>query len=207
MWCSTWDEGTGFVGEGHFLPDRTVEYRGYRGLHKGFGIWTQGVTVGRVRWTDYDSATCSVARTVEIVSDRWTVLILRDVFNRVRRFDELADHLGVPRDILTKRLSRLVAAGILERVPYQQAGRRTRYEYRLTAAGDELRPLILALKDWGDKHLAGPAGPPMSLAHLGCGGRVRVEVRCEQDHVITDPHDLDMAPTSAAKLAGGHRAG
>ena len=179
----------------------------YRDLHKGFEIWTQGVTVGPVRWTDYDSATCSVARTVEIVSDRWTVLILRDVFNRVRRFDELADHLGVPRDILTKRLSRLVAAGILERVPYQQAGRRTRYEYRLTAAGDELRPLILALKDWGDKHLAGPAGPPMSLAHRGCGGRVRVEVRCEHDHVITDPHDLEMAPTSAAKLAGGHRAG
>src|SRR5690348_13077097 len=107
---------------------------------------------GGVKWSDYDSSFCSVARSVEVLGDRWTMLVLRDVFNGVRRFDDLSRHLGIARDVLTKRLASLVDEGVLERRPYQEPGRRTRYEYRLTQAGLDLRPVLIALIEWGDRY-------------------------------------------------------
>jgi DNA-binding HxlR family transcriptional regulator len=137
-----------------------------------------------MRWADYDSRTCSVARTVEVLGDRWAMLVLRDIFNGIRRFDELSAHLGIARDVLTKRLATLVEEDLIHRVPYQEPGARTRYEYRLTDAGRDLRPVLLALIAWGDKYRAEPVGPPAQLFHAECGAPVRVEVRCEAGHEI-----------------------
>src|SRR3982751_3153860 len=94
---------------------------------------------------------CSIARTLDIVGERWTLLILRDAFNDVRRFEDFAAGLPVARNILTDRLQTLVAHGILERRRYQE--RPPRYEYRLTAKGMELYPVLIALLQWGDRHL------------------------------------------------------
>ena len=101
---------------------------------------------------DYDGQNCSIARTLEVVGERWTLLIVRDVFLGYRRFDQLQEHLGVARNVLTDRLCRLVDEGILERVPYCE--RPVRYEYRLTAKGLELNVALAALRQWGDKHLS-----------------------------------------------------
>jgi DNA-binding HxlR family transcriptional regulator len=118
----------------------------------------------------YDSQTCSVARTLELVGERWTLLIVRDAFLGVRRFGDFADRLGVARNVLQDRLERLVEAGILAKVPYQE--RPLRHEYRLTAMGRDLWPSIVALLQFGDKYLAPEAGPPMLLTHRDCGGQL-----------------------------------
>jgi DNA-binding HxlR family transcriptional regulator len=118
----------------------------------------------------YESQTCSVARTLELVGERWTLLIIRDAFLGVRRFGDFAERLGVARNVLQDRLERLVETGILEKVPYQE--RPLRHEYRLTDMGRDLWPSIVALLQFGDKHLAAEAGPPMLLLHRGCGGEL-----------------------------------
>jgi DNA-binding HxlR family transcriptional regulator len=152
-------------------------------------------------WIDYDSQTCSIARTVDILGERWTVLILRDLFNGVHRFEDLQRHLKVARDILAKRLNTLVEAELVERVAYRETGARTRYEYRLTAAGRDLRPVLVALMDWGNKHTAGEAGPPMLLEHLDCGATVHAALVCEKGHRIKQESSLNLIPQPAAKLA------
>lgn len=141
-------------------------------------------------WTDYDSETCSIARAMPIVGERWTLLILRDIFQGVHRFDELQRHLKAPRDVLTKRLKTLADAGVIEKVAYQEAGSRQRYEYRPTPAGRELRPVLIALRDWGDKHLAGADGPPVAVEHADCGAAVHTRLVCEDGHVIEPATDL-----------------
>jgi DNA-binding HxlR family transcriptional regulator len=153
-----------------------------------------------MRWADYDSRTCSVARTVELLGDRWTLLVLRDIFNGIRRFDELSAHLGVARDVLTKRLGGLLDDGLVKRVPYQEPGARTRYEYRLTDAGRDLRPILLALLDWGDKHRAGQDGVPARLFHADCGEPVHVEVRCAAGHEIGPRTHLSAQPGPGSRL-------
>lgn len=155
-----------------------------------------------MRWDEFESGTCSVARAVEVLGDRWTVLVLRDVFNGVRRFDDLQRHLGIARDVLTKRLAALVEEGVIERRPYRDPGSRTRYEYRLTQAGLELRPVLLALIEWGDRYRAAPDGPPVVVAHEECGAPVRVVLECEQGHPIGPRTRLLLGPgPGARKLA------
>ena len=102
-------------------------------------------------------ADCSIAGTLEIIGDRWTILILRDAFRGVRRFDEIQQDLGIARNILTERLTKLVDHGVLEKRQYQD--RPARYEYRLTPKGVDLSPALVALMRWGDKHLAGDDVP------------------------------------------------
>jgi len=133
-------------------------------------------------WRDTDSRRCSVARTADVIGDGWTVLVLRDVFNGIRRFDELAAHLGVARNVLTRRLAALVEAGVLTREPYREPGARVRHEYLLTEAGRDLLPVILAMVAWGDRYRAGTEGPPVVVQHAGCGAPVHVEIRCADDH-------------------------
>ena len=111
-------------------------------------------------YSAYDSDTCSIARTLALIGDRWTLLVLRDVVNGVGRFDELAGHLGIARNILSGRLARLEQAGLVERTAYREPGARERHAYRLTGPGRELVPILLAFMAWGDRHLAGPEGPP-----------------------------------------------
>jgi len=101
---------------------------------------------------DYEGQNCSIARTLEVVGERWTLLIIRDVFLGLRRFDELQESLGIARNVLTDRLNRLVDEGIFERVAYSE--RPPRYEYRLTEKGLELNVALTALRQWGDEYLS-----------------------------------------------------
>jgi DNA-binding HxlR family transcriptional regulator len=117
-----------------------------------------------------------VARTLEIVGEKWALLAVREVFLGNRRFDEMARRIGAPRDTLAARLRSLVGAGILERRQYSEHP--ARYEYRLTTAGQELYPVILTLMRWGDEHLAGDGEAPMVLEHA-CGHRLVAQVVCE----------------------------
>jgi DNA-binding HxlR family transcriptional regulator len=110
--------------------------------------------------------TCSIARTLEVISDRWTILILRDAFRGVRRFDAFQRDLGIARNLLTDRLIKLVDHGVLEKRLYQDHP--PRYEYRLTRKGIDLSPALVALMRWGDKWLA-EGDPPVSLLHDRCG--------------------------------------
>src|SRR3954454_8985125 len=116
----------------------------------------------------YDGQNCSIARTLELVGDRWTMLVVREAFLGRRRFDELADRLGIARNVLAARLARLVEEGVLERVRYQE--RPERFEYHLTAKGRDLWPVLMSLLQYGDRHYA-PAAPPPEGTHRGCGGR------------------------------------
>jgi DNA-binding HxlR family transcriptional regulator len=126
----------------------------------------------------YEGQNCSIARTLELVGERWTMLVVREAFLGRRRFDELAERLGIARNVLTDRLKRLVEEGVLERVRYQE--RPERFEYRLTEKGVDLWPVLVALLQYGDRHYA-PDGPPMLLTHRDCGGGLddrRICVRC-----------------------------
>ena len=106
----------------------------------------------------YEDQNCSIARSLEVLGDRWTILVMREAFMRVRRFEDFQRNLGVARNVLTDRLGRLVEEGILERVPYQD--RPARFEYRLTEKGIDLWPMMMALLQWGDRHYPAEAGPP-----------------------------------------------
>lgn len=108
-----------------------------------------------------------MARTVAVIGDRWTLMILRDCFLRVRRFEDFQQRLGITRPLLASRLKQLVDDGVLEKVPYQQ--RPLRHEYRLTAKGLDLHPVVMAIVHCGDVHAAGPAGRPLLHTHRGCG--------------------------------------
>jgi DNA-binding HxlR family transcriptional regulator len=122
---------------------------------------------------------CSIARTLEVVGEKWSLLVLRELFLGVGRFDRIAANTGAPRDVLSARLKSLVAAGVLDRVPYSEHP--PRYEYVLTEAGRELRPVILSLMHWGDRHLAGDGGPPVVLTHR-CGNVFEPELVCAVCH-------------------------
>jgi DNA-binding HxlR family transcriptional regulator len=150
----------------------------------------------------YDDQVCSIARALEVVGERWTLLVLRDVFTGAHRFEEFVDSLGVARNVLSDRLDRLVDHGVLERVPYQD--RPQRFEYHLTAKGRELLVVIMGLMHWGDRHLAGEAGPPRIAEHCGCGGAVVEQLACAScgrplapDEVATRP-----GPGLQARAAG-----
>jgi DNA-binding HxlR family transcriptional regulator len=128
---------------------------------------------------DYDNQVCSIARALEVVGERWTLLIVRDVFLGLRRFDQLQDHLGIARNVLQTRLERLVEHDVLEKRPYQE--RPLRHEYRLTEKGIDLWPTIVALLQWGDRHAPSPDGPPVLITHKDCGGELdahRICTRC-----------------------------
>jgi DNA-binding HxlR family transcriptional regulator len=105
--------------------------------------------------------TCSIARSLGVLGERWTFLILREAFLGATKFAEFRDRLGIAPDVLSDRLSTLVEYGVMEREPYQEPGARPRFAYRLTPAGTELRVVLSALQQWGDEHLPRPEGPSM----------------------------------------------
>jgi DNA-binding HxlR family transcriptional regulator len=139
-----------------------------------------------------------VARTAAIVGDPWTLVLLRDLFNGIHRFDDLAHHLGIARNVLTRRLATLTDAGLVTREPYREPGRRERHEYRLTDSGRDLLPVLLALVAWGDRHAA-PEGSPMVLEHRGCGEPVHQELRCAAGHDVDPRHGLQTRPGPGAR--------
>jgi DNA-binding HxlR family transcriptional regulator len=139
----------------------------------------------------YDNQVCSIARTLEMVGDRWTILVIREAFNGTHRFEDYQRSLGCARNVLTDRLVRLVEAGILRKEPYQD--RPPRYDYRLSRKGVELWPAVMALKAWGDRHLA-PDGPPVLVFHKDCGGEIDDRLHCTRCGVELGPRDVEAAP-------------
>jgi DNA-binding HxlR family transcriptional regulator len=119
---------------------------------------------------------CSIAGTLEALGDEWSVLVLRELFFGVRRFNEIQHDLGISRSVLTERLARLVDAGVVKVVPYREPGQRERHEYRLTRAGVGLLPAMIALMHWGDQHINGGTGP-IELRHRDSGEAVEVQLR------------------------------
>ena len=117
---------------------------------------------------------CSIARTLAVIGERWTILILREAFFGVSRFAEFRDHLGVAPDVLSDRLATLVEFGVMSREPYREPGARSRSAYRLTPAGRELQVVLSALQQWGDEHLPRPEGPSMLRRVRGTDCPVRV---------------------------------
>lgn len=129
-----------------------------------------------MRWNEAADQYCSIARTLGILGDRWTLLIVREAFSGVRRFDDFRKHLDVARNVLTDRLQRLVDAGVLMQQPYQDNPPRN--EYRLTEAGRDLQPVLIGLMQWGDRWLADAKGPPLQLEHIGCGHVTTAQLVC-----------------------------
>ena len=154
-------------------------------------------------YSAYDSDACSIARTLSVIGDRWTLLVLRDVANGVGRFDELASHLGIARNVLSKRLTRLSQSGLVERTAYREPGARERHESQLSGPGRELIPILLAFMDWGDRNLAGPEGPPAVVRHAGCGARIRVTLTCEDGHELGDRPRLRTEPGPGSRIKSG----
>jgi DNA-binding HxlR family transcriptional regulator len=145
---------------------------------------------------DYEGQNCSIARALEVVGDRWTLLIIRDTALGHRRFDQLLDGLGVASNVLTDRLNRLVAEGILERVPYSE--RPERFEYRLTKKGGELGIALLALMQWGDRHLSDK--PPKIARRRSDRSPVAVRI-VAKDGSLVAPDDLELVPGPGAQPA------
>jgi DNA-binding HxlR family transcriptional regulator len=142
---------------------------------------------------------CQVARTMAILGERATMEVLREVFNGVRRFDDMQRHSGVARQVLSNRLAMLVEHDILRRVPYQPEGSRVRYEYRPTQKGLDLYPVLVALSDWGTTYVADPEGPAVELTHRDCGAVVHPVLTCESGHTVADQRDVVTRPGSGAR--------
>jgi DNA-binding HxlR family transcriptional regulator len=145
----------------------------------------------------YDEQVCSIARSLETIGDRWTMLILRDAFRGVRRFDDFQRQLGVARNVLTDRLARLVDDGILERRRYQD--RPERFEYRLTDKGRDLWPVLVSLMKWGDRHAPAEGGPPMLILHRDCGGELNERSLCSKCGAPVDAASAEARPGPGAR--------
>src|SRR4051794_26203059 len=129
-----------------------------------------------MRWSEIDQQDCSVAKALSVVGDRWTMLILKEAFMRVHRFEDFLERTGAPRPVLAERLRDLVDDGVLERRPYSE--RPARYEYRLTQKGLDLWPVLVSLLRWGDRWMSPPNGPPVDLLHKGCDHAMHPELAC-----------------------------
>jgi DNA-binding HxlR family transcriptional regulator len=155
--------------------------------------------MGRPWILDYDSANCTIGAAVGIIGERPTFLLLREAFSGVRRFDDMQRRTGMPRQVLSDRLARLVTEGLLRKVPYRESGQRRRYEYRLTQKGLDLYPVLVALMQWGDRYAAGPAGPQVLLRHRDCGEPVQVKLSCRAGHVLDSARDVTPVPGPGAR--------
>jgi DNA-binding HxlR family transcriptional regulator len=144
----------------------------------------------------YETQVCSIARALEVLGDRWTLLVLRDAFMRVRRFADFQRNLGVARNVLTDRLNRLVEDGVLKRVPYQE--RPVRFEYRLTEKGIDLWPVIMTLLQWGDRYYLEDDGAPVVVRHRDCGGAITSHLTCDKCGAELGPRNVVAEPGPGA---------
>jgi DNA-binding HxlR family transcriptional regulator len=142
----------------------------------------------------------SIAAALDVVCDRWTILILRDAFRGIRRFDELRRDLEIPRAVLSERLRRLVDHGVLVKRPYQE--RPQRYEYRLTRMGIELSPILVALMQWGDRWLT-ENGPPLLLVHEPCDTEIDLGFHCWTCGEDFSPTDITSRPGPGLRAVTG----
>ena len=144
---------------------------------------------------------CSVKRALDVVGEKWTLLVLREAFYGARRLERFQARIGCPRQVLTDRLATLVAAGVLRREPYQEPGQRERHEYRLTEKGRDLLPAVIALMQWGDKWEADPAGPPVEVVHRDCGHPVELTLRCSRHATALTAYETEPRPGPGARPA------
>jgi DNA-binding HxlR family transcriptional regulator len=143
----------------------------------------------------YSGQNCSIAKSLELLGERWTLLVIREAFLGTRRFEAFLERLDVARNILSARLQRLVDEGVLEKVAYQE--RPARYEYRLTQKGTDLWPIIVSLLQYGDRYYA-PDGPPVVLRHRECGGEVDSHRMCAKCGALLEARDSYATATAAA---------
>ena len=141
---------------------------------------------------EYDTQVCSIARTLEVVGERWSFLILRNISMGITRFDDLQDQLGITRSVLTTRLRSLVEDGVLEKVPYTE--RPPRYEYTLTEKGKDLWPVMVQMLRWGDTYYMDPKGPPTIIEHYGCGGSPDLHLNCDKCGKPLERSDVRSIP-------------
>ena len=147
----------------------------------------------------YSSSNCSIARTLGVVGEKWTLLVLREAFYGVRRFDEFHAALGCARNLLSARLKSLVANGLLEKQAYRDERGRRRDQYRLTEKGRDLFPVLVALMQWGDRWAPDEAGPAVLIKHRGCEERVSVKLCCDRGHGPLAVHDVHPVPGPGAR--------
>jgi DNA-binding HxlR family transcriptional regulator len=143
---------------------------------------------------DWTRENCAVGTTLEVIGERWTLLVLREAFLGVRRFEQLQRNTGMARNILSDRLNTLVAHGILRRELYQERPQRS--EYRLTEQGLDLYPVLVAIMDWGAKHLGGNA---MTMVHKSCGATMMPHLACPECGEVVRARDVRAAPSEALR--------
>lgn len=150
-----------------------------------------------VQRTNFSEMACSIARTMDVIGEPWSPLILRDVWVGMHRFDQIQADLGISRKVLAERLQHLVDERVLERRPYDA---RPRYEYHLTDRGTELVDVLMVMVRWGDRWLAGEAGPPVLYRHHACGEISSVDLRCAHCGEPMHAPDVELLPGPGARL-------
>jgi len=150
-----------------------------------------------MQWHELADQPCSVARTLSVIGDRWTLLILRECFLKVRRFDDFHERLGIGRPILTDRLNKLVDAFVLTKVAYQTNP--TRYEYRLTPKGLDLYPVVMSIVHWGDVHMVDKKGRPLLHRHVDCGHVFDPVMVCSECGESLNPRHVHVERGPGAK--------
>ena len=152
-----------------------------------------------MQWGELGEQPCSFSRTLSVVGDRWTLMIIRDCFLRVRRFDDFQRRLGIGRPILTDRLKKLVEHFVLTKVAYQQNP--TRYEYRLTQKGLDLYPIVMSIVHWGDEHMTNGKGRPLEHQHMACGHTFDPVMTCSECGEEVAARDVRVIPGKGAESA------
>ncbi|MFF0162763.1 winged helix-turn-helix transcriptional regulator [Streptomyces sp. NPDC005263] len=157
-------------------------------------VWNEGradaeMAPGRER----DMSNCTIARTLEIIGEKWTILILREIWYGSSRFSDFERVLGCPRNLLATRLRMLVEEGILATETYKEPGSRSRPKYVITPKGIDLVPAVMGLMQWGDQYCSAPDGPPVLMRHHACGAQVEVQLRCQEGHPVP-VEELDRVP-------------
>ena len=149
--------------------------------------------------TKFGEMACSIARTVDVIGEPWSPLIVRNIYIGITRFDQLQQSLSISRKVLAERLRWLTETGVLERREY--SARPARYEYVLTAKGLELFDVLMVMVRWGDKWLAGEAGPPVLYRHHACGQISHVDLHCSVCDQPMHATDIDVLPGPGAVSA------
>ena len=157
-----------------------------------------------MKWNELEEERCSIARTVSVIGDRWTLLVLRESFMGIRRFEDFEKRLGITRHVLADRLKKLTQAEVLRKVPYQERPRRE--EYRLTDKGRELYPAVLTLVNWGDRHMSGAEGAPIQHVHTCCGQAMQGVLACSAcaEPLLARDVTLHEAPGFEGQLLPAH---
>jgi DNA-binding HxlR family transcriptional regulator len=157
-------------------------------------VTSSDVPRSSIDWKELPSRPCPVTESLDLFGDRWSILIIRDVMNGVRRFDDLVGRLEISRATLSDRLRRLTASGILEQADYHSDRGRTRTEYRMTERGWDLRHVLIALREWGDRHVLGEGNEPLTLVDRTTGHSIRLQLLDDETGDVVDARNIGHVP-------------